>query len=44
MWPEDDAPRRYEWQAGSIIVPPNMWLRQHFDTGPRGISFCRNAS
>ena len=26
MWPEGDAPRRYEWQVGSMIVPPNMWL------------------
>ena len=36
MWPEDDAPRRYEWQIGAIIVPPNMGLRQHFDTGTTG--------
>ena len=33
MWPEGDAPRRYEWQVGSMIVPPNMWLHQHFNTG-----------
>jgi len=33
MWPEGDAPRRYEWQVGSLIVPPNMWLHQHFNTG-----------
>jgi len=23
---EGDEPRRYEWQAGSMIVPPNMWF------------------
>src|SRR5205085_9799320 len=34
MWPEGEEPRRYEWQAGSLIVPPNMWLHQHFNTGP----------
>ena len=33
MWPEGDAPRRYEWQVGTMIVPPNMWLHQHFNTG-----------
>jgi hypothetical protein len=33
MWPEGDVPRRYEWQVGSLIVPPNMWLHQHFNTG-----------
>jgi oxalate decarboxylase/phosphoglucose isomerase-like protein (cupin superfamily) len=33
MWPEGEEPRRYEWQVGSLIVPPNMWLHQHFNTG-----------
>jgi len=33
MWAEGDEPRRYEWQAGSVIVPPNMWFHQHFNTG-----------
>lgn len=33
MWPEGEAPRRYEWQVGSMIVPPNMWFHQHFNTG-----------
>jgi len=33
MWPEGDEARRYEWQAGSMIVPPNMWFHQHFNTG-----------
>lgn len=33
MWPEGEEPRRYEWQAGSMIVPPNMWFHQHFNTG-----------
>ena len=34
MWPEGEEPRRYEWHVGSMIVPPNMWLHQHFNTGP----------
>ncbi len=33
MWPEGEEPRRYEWKAGSLIVPPNMWFHQHFNTG-----------
>jgi oxalate decarboxylase/phosphoglucose isomerase-like protein (cupin superfamily) len=33
MWPEGDEPRRYDWQVGAMIVPPNMWLHQHFNTG-----------
>lgn len=33
MWPEGDTPRRYDWQEGSMIVPPNMWYHQHFNTG-----------
>jgi oxalate decarboxylase/phosphoglucose isomerase-like protein (cupin superfamily) len=34
MWPEGEEPRRYEWQVGSMIVPPNKWFHQHFNTGP----------
>ena len=34
MWPEGEQPRRYEWSAGSLIIPPNMWYHQHFNTGP----------
>ena len=33
MWPEGDAPRRYEWEVGTLIVPPNMWFHQHFNSG-----------
>lgn len=33
MWPEGETPRKYEWQEGSMIVPPNMWFHQHFNTG-----------
>ena len=34
MWPEGDEPRRYEWEVGTMIVPPNMWMHQHFNVGP----------
>ena len=33
MWPEGDEPRHYKWEVGTMIVPPNMWIHQHFNTG-----------
>jgi uncharacterized RmlC-like cupin family protein len=33
MWPEGHAPQRYDWGPGSLIVPPNNWFHQHFNTG-----------
>jgi oxalate decarboxylase/phosphoglucose isomerase-like protein (cupin superfamily) len=33
MWPEGDEPKRYDWEVGTMIVPPNMWFHQHFNTG-----------
>jgi len=33
MWPEGEEPKRYEWKVGTMIVPPNMWFHQHFNTG-----------
>ena len=34
MWPESEAPTRYDWEVGTLITPPNMWFHQHFNTGP----------
>ena len=33
MWPEGEEPQRYDWEVGTLIVPPNMWFHQHFNTG-----------
>ncbi|MGH8641679.1 MAG: ethanolamine ammonia lyase-activating protein [Burkholderiales bacterium] len=33
MSPDDGEPKRYEWEVGTMIVPPNMWQHQHFNTG-----------
>jgi len=34
MWPEGEEPKRYEWQVGTLIVPPNRCFHQHFNSGP----------
>ena len=33
MWPEGEKPRRYDWEVGTLIVPPNGWFHQHFNAG-----------
>lgn len=33
MWPEGEAPKRFDWHEGSVIVPPERWFHQHFNTG-----------
>ena len=34
MWPEGEEPKRYDWRYGTLIVPPNAWFHQHFNSGP----------
>ena len=33
MWPEGEGKEFVSWQAGSVFVPPNRWLHQHFNAG-----------
>jgi hypothetical protein len=33
MWPEGSPPERFDWHDGSVIVPPERWFHQHFNTG-----------
>lgn len=33
MWPEGAQMKRYDWQEGSMIIPPDRWWHQHFNTG-----------
>jgi oxalate decarboxylase/phosphoglucose isomerase-like protein (cupin superfamily) len=32
MWGEGQEPKRYDWQVGTLIVPPNGAYHQHFNT------------
>jgi len=33
LWPEGSPIKRYDWQEGSVIVPPENWFHQHCNTG-----------
>ena len=34
MWPDGwEKPLRYDWEVGTMIVPPNAVYHQHFNTG-----------
>ena len=36
MWPEvqgEDKPQRFDWQPGTLIIPPERWYHQHFNIG-----------
>lgn len=33
MWPEGKPVQRFDWKDGSVVVPPEMWFHQHFNTG-----------
>ena len=33
IWPEGEPIRRYDWHEGSMVVPPEGWWHQHFNTG-----------
>lgn len=39
MWPDGGEPSRFEWGDGSVIVPPDMWWHQHFNTGAEPVRY-----
>jgi len=33
MWPDGAEPRRFDWQPGTLLIPPGGWFHQHFNVG-----------
>ena len=33
MWPEGSPIKKFDWQDGSVVVPPENWFHQHFNSG-----------
>jgi mannose-6-phosphate isomerase-like protein (cupin superfamily) len=39
LWREDEEPIRCDWKPNSVVVPPNNWFHQHFNTGAQPASY-----
>ena len=33
MWPQGSEIQKFDWEEGSLIVPPENWFHQHFNAG-----------
>ncbi len=39
MWKDGERPQRYDWKAGTMVVPPEMWWHQHFNVGKESANY-----
>jgi quercetin dioxygenase-like cupin family protein len=35
IWPDGSPIKRYDWHEGSMVVPPDRWWHQHFNSGAK---------